>query len=59
MLFLMKNVFIVSNIPGTTRDAIDIHFTYNKEKFTIIDTAELEGLGKFQKLLKNTVLSVL
>ncbi len=30
---------IVSNVAGTTRDAIDTHFEYNNQKFTIIDTA--------------------
>ena len=30
---------IVSDIAGTTRDAIDTDFIYNGEKFTIIDTA--------------------
>lgn len=30
---------IVSDIAGTTRDAIDTDFTFNGEKFTIIDTA--------------------
>ncbi len=30
---------IVSNVAGTTRDAIDTHFEYNGQKFTIIDTA--------------------
>lgn len=30
---------IVSPIPGTTRDSVDIPFTYNDELFTLIDTA--------------------
>lgn len=30
---------IVSDIAGTTRDAIDTPFTYNGKKYTIIDTA--------------------
>ena len=30
---------IVSDIAGTTRDAIDTPFVYNGEKFTLIDTA--------------------
>lgn len=30
---------IVSNISGTTRDAVDIPFNYNKKKYILIDTA--------------------
>lgn len=30
---------IVSDVPGTTRDAIDTPFTYNGAKYTLIDTA--------------------
>ncbi len=33
------NRVIVSDVAGTTRDAIDTPFTYNKSKYTIIDTA--------------------
>lgn len=30
---------LVSNVPGTTRDAVEIPFEYNKQHFTLIDTA--------------------
>ena len=30
---------IVSNIPGTTRDAIDSPFTYNGKEYVLVDTA--------------------
>ena len=32
---------IVTDIPGTTRDSIDLHFIYNNEKLIFIDTAGL------------------
>ena len=32
---------IVTNIPGTTRDAIDSHFQYEENKYVFIDTAGL------------------
>lgn len=37
---------IVSNIAGTTRDAIDSPFTYEKEDYVIIDTAGIRKSGK-------------
>lgn len=37
---------IVSNIAGTTRDAIDLPYTFQGEKFTLIDTAGLRPRGK-------------
>ncbi len=37
---------IVSNIAGTTRDAIDLPYTYAGENFTLIDTAGLRPRGK-------------
>ncbi len=43
---LDKERSIVSDIAGTTRDAIDTEFTYNKQKFTVIDTAGMRKKGK-------------
>lgn len=42
---------IVSNVAGTTRDAIDTHFTANGQKFNMIDTA---GMRKRGKVYENT-----
>ena len=39
---------IVTDIAGTTRDAIDSHIKYNKDNFRLIDTA---GIRKKSKLL--------
>ena len=43
---------IVSNIAGTTRDAVDIPFKYNKKKYSLIDTA---GMRRKKKIEDNTV----
>ena len=37
---------IVSDVAGTTRDAVDIKFKYNKEDYILIDTAGLRKKGK-------------
>ena len=37
---------IVSDVAGTTRDAIDIPFNYNDSKYTLIDTAGMRKKGK-------------
>jgi len=43
-----ENKVIVSNTPGTTRDSIYIPFEFNKEKFTIVDTAGIRRRGKVE-----------
>lgn len=37
---------IVSDVPGTTRDAIDTHFTRDGVKYFLIDTAGMRRKGK-------------
>ena len=37
---------IVSDVAGTTRDAIDTRFTYNHEDYIVIDTAGMRKKGK-------------
>ncbi|WP_027723754.1 ribosome biogenesis GTPase Der [Tuberibacillus calidus] len=48
---------IVSNIPGTTRDAIDTPFKANGKDYVIIDTAGMRKRGKiYEKTEKYSVL---
>jgi GTP-binding protein len=49
---LGKPKVIVSDIPGTTRDAIDTEITWNDKKFNIIDTAGLRRRGKIERGLE-------
>ena len=37
---------IVSSEAGTTRDAIDTHFTYHNEEYVVIDTAGMRKKGR-------------
>ena len=37
---------IVSNVAGTTRDAVDMPFTYHGQDFVVIDTAGMRKKGK-------------
>lgn len=43
---LNESRVIVSDIAGTTRDAIDTKFKYNHEEFTVIDTAGMRKKGR-------------
>lgn len=40
---------IVSDVPGTTRDAIDTHFMENGIKYTLIDTAGMRRRSKVEE----------
>ena len=51
---------IVSDIEGTTRDAIDSPYTYNGKKYVIIDTAGMRKKGKvYESTEKYSVLRAL
>jgi GTP-binding protein len=43
---------IVSNIPGTTRDAIDTHVENDGQKFTFIDTAGIRKRAKINESIE-------
>ena len=43
---------IVSDMAGTTRDAVDTTFTYNNEKYIITDTAGMRKKGKVYEELE-------
>lgn len=48
---------IVSNVAGTTRDAVDTPFVYNKKDFVAIDTAGIRKSGKiYENIEKYSVL---
>ncbi len=48
---------IVSDVAGTTRDAIDTNFTYEKQDYILIDTAGLRKKGKvFESVEKYSLL---
>lgn len=43
---LNEDRVIVSDVAGTTRDTVDTEFTYDKEKFVVIDTAGMRKKGR-------------
>lgn len=49
---LNEDRVIVSPIAGTTRDAIDTPFVYNKENFIVIDTAGMRKKGKIYETVE-------
>ena len=54
---VMEEKAIVSNIAGTTRDAVDTPFTYDKEDYVIIDTAGIRKSGKiYENIEKYSVI---
>lgn len=47
-----ENRVIVSDIPGTTRDAIDTPFTYKDQKYVLIDTAGIRRKSKVNESIE-------
>ena len=44
---------IVSDVPGTTRDAIDTHFVKDGVKFTLIDTAGMRRKSRIEEAVEH------
>ncbi len=49
---LNEDRVIVSDVAGTTRDAIDTVFTYEKEEYILIDTAGMRKKGKVSESIE-------
>jgi GTP-binding protein len=49
-MLLGKERVIVSNIPGTTRDAIDTAFEHEGKNYVLIDTAGMRRKGRIEEL---------
>ena len=47
---------IVSNVAGTTRDAVDTRFTYEKNEYIAIDTAGMRKKGKIYENIETVVI---
>ena len=57
---LKEDRVIVSNVEGTTRDAIDTPFKYNGQEYIIIDTAGIRKKGKiYENIEKYSILRAL
>ncbi|GLC87078.1 ribosome biogenesis GTPase Der [Lysinibacillus piscis] len=58
--FLGQDRVIVSDVAGTTRDAIDTPYTYDEQEYVIIDTAGMRKKGKvYETTEKYSVLRAL
>ncbi len=58
--FLGQERVIVSDVAGTTRDAIDTPYSYNGQEYVIIDTAGMRKKGKvYESTEKYSVLRAL
>ncbi len=49
---LKENRVIISDVPGTTRDAIPIEWNYKGRRLTLIDTAGLQAKNKVHEKVK-------
>ena len=43
---MQKQVVVTSDVPGTTRDRVDVELEWNDQKFVLIDTAGIRRRGK-------------
>ena len=53
MQFLVK-IVIVSNVAGTTRDAVDTEYSYDGQDYVLIDTA---GMRKRKSVMNRKIFS--
>lgn len=51
-LLLNEDRMIVTNIAGTTRDAVDSYWTYNDNNYVLIDTAGLRRKNKVKESIE-------
>jgi len=57
---LRQDRMLVTDIPGTTRDAVDSYIRFNKRQYILIDTAGIRRKGKTDKALeKFSIISAL
>ena len=57
---LNEDRVLVGNVAGTTRDAIDMPFTYHNQEFVVIDTAGMRKRGKiYENVEKYSLLRAL